>query len=115
MDKTIRIIYLYLFSFVGLLITVIGCVRLVDLGLKTFIFTQADSNPVYYNAPRVMPLDKSGSASAEPSQEEIARQQRYEEQNTKRNQHRELASSLAMIIVGIPLYTYHWKIIQKKS
>jgi len=38
----IRTLYLYLFSFVGLLILIIGSIQLIDLGLKVFIFTDAD-------------------------------------------------------------------------
>jgi len=36
----IRKIYLYTFSLVGLVLVVIGGVRLVGLGLKTFVFTK---------------------------------------------------------------------------
>ena len=35
----IRKIYLYLFSLIGLVLVVIGCVQLVNLGLKAYIFT----------------------------------------------------------------------------
>ncbi|MBI5019261.1 hypothetical protein HZB58_03235 [Candidatus Gottesmanbacteria bacterium] len=42
MKINVRLIYLYLFSFVGLLTVVIGSVRLVDLGLKVFVFPDAD-------------------------------------------------------------------------
>ena len=38
----IRKIYLYLFALIGLVLITIGCVRLVGLGLKTYIFTKAD-------------------------------------------------------------------------
>ena len=44
----IRKIYLYLFSLIGLVLVVIGCVQLVNLGLKAYIFTAADQ---YYSYP----------------------------------------------------------------
>ena len=34
----IRLLYLYLFAFVGLMTTIIGSVQLVDLGLKSYVF-----------------------------------------------------------------------------
>ena len=43
MKVNIRLIYLYLFSFVGLLVMVIGSVRLLELGLKVIVFKGADS------------------------------------------------------------------------
>ena len=42
MNINIRLIYLYLFAFVGLFTVVIGSVRMVDLGLKIFVFKDAD-------------------------------------------------------------------------
>ena len=38
MKFSLRLLYLYLFSFVGLLITVIGSIQIIDLGLKTYVF-----------------------------------------------------------------------------
>ena len=49
----IRKIYLYTFSLVGLVLVVIGGVRLVGLGLKTFVFIKAD---VYYEYPMSRPV-----------------------------------------------------------
>ena len=49
----IRKIYLYTFSLVGLVLVVIGGVRLVGLGLKAFVFTKAD---VYYEYPMARPM-----------------------------------------------------------
>ena len=46
--ELIRTIYLYLFSLVGLVIVVIRLVNLVDLGLKTFVFENADFQPINY-------------------------------------------------------------------
>jgi hypothetical protein len=42
MKFSIKLLYLYLFSFIGLLIAVIGSVQLVDLGLKVYVFKDAD-------------------------------------------------------------------------
>ena len=38
----IRTIYLYTFSLIGLVLIIIASVNMINLGLKTFIFTEAD-------------------------------------------------------------------------
>jgi len=45
--NTIRTIYLYLFSLVGLTLTIIGAVMMVNIFLKTYIFKQANYNNIY--------------------------------------------------------------------
>lgn len=105
MKINIRLIYLYLFSFVGLLTVVIGSVRLVDLGMKVFIFPESDKYE--YSVP-VMPENEKGQVDEKIMKENAARDQ-------KRNRERDLSNSLAMIVVGLPLYIYHWKTIQKEN
>uniref|UniRef100_A0A7C4TLR7 DUF5671 domain-containing protein n=1 Tax=candidate division WWE3 bacterium TaxID=2053526 RepID=A0A7C4TLR7_UNCKA len=108
MKFNLRLLYLYLFSFVGLIITVIGSVQLVDLGLKTFIFKNADS---YVSYPMAKPVE-TDKMEIQPSQEEIMK---YQRQETRNQREREMSNSLAMIMVGLPLYLYHWKTIQKEQ
>lgn len=102
MKVNIRLIYLYLFSAVGLIVSVIGSVRLVDLGLKVIVFQGADRYEYY--APK---LD-----GETVDQEE---QRLVQERETTRQRQRELSGSMAMIVVGLPLYLYHWKTIQKEN
>ena len=45
--NTIRTIYLYLFSLVGLTLTIIGSVMMVNTFLKTFVFKNANYNNPY--------------------------------------------------------------------
>ncbi len=114
----IRRIYLYLFAFIGLVLITIGCVRLVGLGLKTYIFKEAD---IYYNYPMAKPapipadstgsLQEAGTTTArEPSEKEV---KAFEEKQRRSNRQREAAESIAMIIVGLPLYFYHWRVIRR--
>lgn len=104
MNKNIRFIYLYLFAFVGLFIVVIGSVRMVDLGLKIFVLRDADTYE--YISPQI--VDEKIKFD-----ETKAKQQMYRDQT--RNRQREFSGSLAMLAVGIPLYLYHWKTIQKEN
>ena len=110
---SIRLLYLYLFSFVGLLITVIGVIRLVDLGMKVYVFKGADE--YYYSSP-VQLKDPSISKMTpeEEKQYQVNEEKRQQEEN-RRNRQREFSSAVSMIVVGIPLYLYHWKMIQKEN
>ena len=102
--SVIRKIYLYLFSAIGLIIVIIGSVQLVDLGLKTFVFKKAD---VYLEYPRpIIVPDGKIEAINEIPKEELEKFNR-EQQESQRQ--RTLANALAMIVVGLPLYLYHWK------
>lgn len=112
MKFNIRLIYLYLFSFVGLLVFVIGCVRLVDLGLKVVVFNNAD---IYVSYPIAPYKDPNDPRSLTQIKQENEAQQIAQREESKRNRQREISSSLAMIIVGAPLYLYHWKAIQKDN
>ena len=105
MKINIRLIYLYLFSFVGLLTVVIGSVRIVDLGLKVLVFP--DSDKYEYTVP--IPADGEKNQLDEKTMKANA------ERDQKRNRERDLSNSLAMIAVGLPLYLYHWKTIQKEN
>jgi hypothetical protein len=104
MKWSLRMLYLYLFSFVGLLIVVIGSIQMVNLGLKTFVFKDADKYEIY--------VDKVVPAAERESDEVIKTRQ---ENETRRQRERELVNSLSMIVVGLPLYLYHCKTIQKGS
>lgn len=105
MKINIRLIYLYLFSFVGLLTVVIGSVRMVDLGLKVFVFPDSDK----YEFTIPVPADGGKNQLDEKAMKANA------ERDQKRNRERDLSNSLAMIAVGLPLYLYHWKTIQKEN
>lgn len=104
MKFNIRLLYLYLFSFVGLLIAVIGSIQIIDLGLKTYIFKVSEYS--YY--PEPMPVDGKPGIS----KEEAAKRNETEQRNQIM---RQLSTSLSMIMVGVPLYLYHWKTIKDEA
>ncbi len=110
MKFSIRLLYLYLFAFIGLLVAVIGSIRLIELGLKVYVFGGADQ---YQNIAPVK-IDPAGKEIALTDSEK-EQQKRDIDTETKRQRERELSGALAMIIVGIPLYKYHWRIIQKEG
>jgi hypothetical protein len=135
-NSLIRTIYLYLFALVGLALITIGTVRLVNLGLKTYVFTKADQQ--YYSTPaepRLLPdsdIDAKTLAEKCEKSEELSEEERnlisswlndYENWKQKQNPEERLASrrqesaanSLAMLIVGIPLFLYHWGVIKRET
>lgn len=105
MKFSIKLLYLYLFSFIGLLITVIGTIQLVDLTMKVYIFKDADKYEYSYPAKIVNPDGKE----VKQSDEEIALQKRMQETETTRQRQRQVSTAVSMILVGFPLYLYHWK------
>ena len=107
MKFNIRLLYLYLFSFVGLIILVIGAIRMVDLGLKIFVFKGSDVYDIAYPEPIMV----EGEA---PVVKDVAIRETALKK-TKKNRQREASSAIAMIAVGLPLYLYHWKLIAKEK
>lgn len=92
--KTIRTIYLYLFTIIGLSLLVSGSVQFVDMGLKAWVFTQADVRYEY-------PIYPEGE---QPKIDYVTS-----------DRHRDASNALAMIAVGLPLYLYHWGVIKKEA
>ena len=100
----IRLVYLYLFAAVGLITVIVGTVRMVELGLKTFVFKDVDQYEIY----PTKPVEGQIVESAEEMKQRQIRE-------TTRNRQRDLVGALSMLIVGFPVYFYHWQTIQKEN
>jgi hypothetical protein len=121
----IRTLYLYLFSLVGLILLTIGGVGFVNMGLRATIFTHADKERLLYEERMPIPqtlrslenLDSSGELTEEEKLRLKQMLKDYEEREDRRKKinpvkarrHRDAAQNLALIIIGLPLYLYHWK------
>lgn len=127
----VRTIYLYLFALLGLIFIAVGSIRLLDMALRTFIFREADAMERFEPPPvpmlgRLERIDDIGER-AELSEEEkqvlrrsIEDYRRWEERQqridpVRARRQREASSSLAMILVGLPLYLYHWRIVRREA
>ncbi len=130
----IRTIYLYLFSLVGLFIIVFGSIGLIKLGLATWVFPKADyyprvSKPLMItetqNKALIQGLEKC-ETSCELSQADkealsswLNDYQAWKEgqfdpkQEVSRRHQQQAAQDIAMLIVGLPLFLYHWALIKK--
>jgi hypothetical protein len=110
MKFSVRLLYLYLFSFIGLLIAVIGAVQLTDLFIKVYVFKGADQYS--YAAPSK--ISPNGDAET-TSPNEVEDQKRMQELETTRQRQRQTSTAMAMILIGFPLYLFHWKQVQKEG
>lgn len=122
MDKKelIRLIYLYLFSLVGLVLMIIGTVQLIDLGLKKFVFTKADQAIVYPEYPGITAKPTSATVEGETQVVSEEKMKEYEnarikaEEKQRDSQNARTASNaIALLLVGLPLFAYHWTLVQK--
>jgi len=104
-NLTLRKSFLYLFATTGLIISIIGLIMLLNLGLKTYVFTKADY-PCYQER-YVSPESRDGMTAEE--QEKIAADnlQNCLDQRTASKQN-QASTAISMLLVGLPLYIYHW-------
>jgi hypothetical protein len=112
LNLTLRKVFLYIFASVGLVLSLIGLVSLINLGLRTYVFTKADY-PCYYNVgPKMVEPGQDGLTEAEREQLARDEEKRCIESRTSEKQ-RSASNAIAMLIVGLPLYGYHWNTIRK--
>ncbi|MEK7131381.1 MAG: hypothetical protein AAB797_01420 [Patescibacteria group bacterium] len=122
-SRIIKTIYFYLVSFVALMMVVFSTADTINIALKTWVFTQADKD--MYSYPRavceittpVAPSDAKSvpaptKADCEKSNEENIKQQ---EASRIAQKQRDVVRDLSMIIVGIPLFLFHWRIVRNKE
>ncbi len=103
----VKKIYIYLFSAVGLVLLIIGGVQLINLALKTWIFTKAD---IYYNYPAPKVISEKENTLKEPDPKEL---EEFQKNDLASRRQRQAANALAMILVGTPLFLYHWRLAKK--
>ena len=127
----IRWVYLYLFALVGLVLITIGSVQLVGLGLRSYVFTEADAEMRLRHMPdppmRVSPdrLERlQADSTLDPATREALRmwaadyeRMRAESETIdpiRSRRQRDAAGAIALLLVGLPLYLYHWRTIRRE-
>jgi len=126
----IRKIYLYLFSMLGLVLIIIGAVRFIDMGLKTYVFKYAyEDQRLNYERPMSMPdylVEQKDAEKIEITQDQMVQvksmiveyenwQERQEQVNPiTARKHRDASINLSLMLVGLPLYLYHWFVIRRE-
>ena len=110
----IKTIYFYLVSFVALMMVTFATANLINVLLKTYVFTLADQD--YYSVPAMVcvPEKADASSTAECLKNEKINQEQAEK-NRKAQKQRDLVNDISMIVVGIPLFAFHWNYARKKE
>lgn len=125
MKNTIRQIYFYAATLIFLIMSVVALISLLNLGMKTYLFTKADmaygqtcddSGNMYY-APK--PVIEPGQPEvrepneAEKAANKAACEKNLAEQRSAQRQ-RDLVQWLSMLLVSAPLFVLHFKWVQKE-
>ena len=131
----VRKIYLYLFALIGLILMVIAGVQLINLGLKVFVFTQIERQETSYQkmspygpfTQEKVAVLSTATTPVQLTEDEkvqmknwLANYKTWEEEQKNldpitANRQRTAADALAMLIIGFPLYFYHWRVIKKET
>jgi hypothetical protein len=106
--EIIKLIYIYLFSAIGLILIITGSVKLIDLGLKVYIFKQADVFYAPYPA-----INQNENLTPEEIAKREEEQRKTDEINRIAERQRTASNAIALIIVGLPVFIYHWRLALK--
>jgi hypothetical protein len=112
----IKKVYLYLVSLISLIIIIWGATMLVNMGLKAVLDVEdyVSYPSQYCSAPKPM-----GDMSIAPDQscdpDFQAKMEEADKKNRANNKKRETAQALALLIVGTPVFLYHWKLARKEA
>jgi hypothetical protein len=118
--QTIRSIYFYAVSIIALFMLVFSCVDLVNLGLKTWVFKNTDlsyglcipGNTGTYNGPMIPATDTKVPTG--PTQAECDLQNKQNADNVSRQNQSSAVRDLSMLVVALPLFLFHFRIVQKE-
>lgn len=140
-NHLIRYIYLYLVSVISIVILIISLIGLINLGLQEYVFDVKG----YEEMPQILPDGKVGyyqcsddslfyaydtkgqrslkneyvkadasTLAAKRAECEVAAKKLGEEQHHN-NVMLDFITFISMLIVAIPVYSYHWSVIKKES
>jgi len=106
----LRNIYLYLVSFVALMMILIGLIFTVQ-NITDVLFP----TNYYYES---VPIEKSGNmtdAETDADKKILDENQKRNEQNQRTQSKKNVAKSVAVVIVALPTFAYHWRKIEKEK
>jgi hypothetical protein len=125
----IRTIYLYLITAITIIMVIVAMVNVIKMGLE-YVFDVKSYEEIgriyecddryganhYLGKPPVPPTIEPTQVEPLTEEEKTNCLKAAEEERKERaanNRKRDVIWSLAMLIVALPLYFYHWKTIQK--
>ena len=123
--KLIKTIYLYLVAAVSLLFVAIGSGTILNMGLKYYIFPEAEKKGYFEcnQQPPVSPIiSKEGTTEDQKTQIDALLKD-YD--NWKENQHgdkciaparqNKIIDALTTVIIALPILLVHWRFIRKEK
>lgn len=136
--KMIRLVYLYLVSLIGLVVLLVGGIGLLNTGIKALLGVDSDyygmsvkqvcRDPSYFSyatsaAPVAKPVSTTGEVTTpkpvdvnSTEYKECVKDQEDQQKKTQDNERkRGIAEGLAEIILGTPIWLYHWMVIQRDN
>lgn len=103
--------YLYLVSVISLVIWVFGGIMLLNMALKTWVFTKADRD--FYYSPCIGAYAPDGRETKCSSEEEQRALKEREDARAAQKQ-RDAAQALSMIVVAAPVWWFHWRLAKRE-
>jgi hypothetical protein len=121
--SVIKSIYFYLVSFVALMMVVFTVADIINIVLKTYIFTKANNityyKPIECDTAERIQVEKEGVEVPKMTPEECVALEEKETARQKETQiadnQRNIVRDISMIVVGIPLFILHWRFIRKRK
>ena len=116
----IKNIYLYLVSFVALMMLIFSVANMIDIALRTYLFPKADDFYSYYE-PICTPTDRTASTTTgtpvkgDPNCISKEEQDKRNKEQREQQRQRDLVRDISMILVAAPIFAYHWMIIRSKE
>lgn len=126
--KLIRTIYLYLAALVSLIFVAVGTGTLLNTALKFYFFPKAEKGGFSRcnSQPPVYSLDKGVVAPVATQDQKIQLDnllrdyEQWKKDNTgeecySQERQNNVVNALTMMIVAIPIFALHWRIIKKEK
>ncbi len=124
-NSIIRSIYFYAVSIISLFMVTFAVADLVNSGLKTWVFPNAD--PRYnecipgfatsysgYAKPIRAPGETQPAEPTGPTAEECEKQNKLNRDNIIRERQNSAIRDFSFLMVGLPLFLFHFRIVQKE-
>ncbi|MCX8075298.1 MAG: DUF1542 domain-containing protein [Clostridia bacterium] len=132
-SKNIRIVYLYAVAFVtlmmiigGFIVTMSAIAAYIWPSNYNYAYPAYDYSSDAYTK-ELESIEQNNTLTEQQKQEqisvidkkyskeEIEKQQQINDENARNSRLRDIFNALAIILVSLPLYIYHWKRIEKEK
>ncbi|MCX6779090.1 MAG: hypothetical protein NTU97_02570 [Candidatus Magasanikbacteria bacterium] len=114
-SQLIRTIYLYAVSLITLVMIIVTASSLINLGLKTWVFTKADRPEFYDSYPAAPVVDKNGVVATSTTATDRELMKKDQEERYQIQKQTEAVRSFAMLLVALPIFFFHWHLTKKEK